>query len=154
MMCLLCQQPLHDELNLLQALGVMTLDNAVICEPCRQQQGQQLLAHCALYQYNEAMRQYMKAYKFNGDYLLRTVFNHELIQKVHTMAMDMVVPVPVSHDTMLRRGFNQTLGLFEGVPYQALLQDATTKGASVTARSGGPFTPKTAIFHCGDQRFG
>lgn len=151
MMCLLCQQPLHDELNLLQALGVMTLDNAVICEPCRQQfqsittacagcgrqqaddtlcqdcrrwqqQGQQLLAHCALYQYNEAMRQYMKAYKFNGDYLLRTVFNRELIQKVHTMAMDMVVPVPVSHDTMLRRGFNQTLGLFEGVPYQALLQ--------------------------------
>ena len=151
MMCLLCQQPLHDELNLLQALGVMTLDNAVICEPCRQQfqsitiacagcgrqqaddtlcqdcrrwqqQGQQLLAHCALYQYNEAMRQYMKAYKFNGDYLLRTVFNRELIQKVHTMAMDMVVPVPVSHDTMLRRGFNQKLGLFEGVPYQVLLQ--------------------------------
>ena len=37
MMCLLCQQPLHDELNLLQTLGVMTLDNAVICEPCRQQ---------------------------------------------------------------------------------------------------------------------
>lgn len=151
MMCLLCQQPIHEELNLLQALGVMTLDNAMICAPCRQQfqrittacagcgrqqvddtlchdcrrwqqQGQQLLAHCALYQYNAAMRQYMKAYKFNGDYLLRTVFNHELIQKVHTMAMDVVVPVPVSDETLLRRGFNQTLGLFEGIPYQALLQ--------------------------------
>ncbi len=151
MMCLLCQQPIHEELNLLQALGVMTLDNAMICAPCRQQfqrittacagcgrqqvddtlchdcrrwqqQGQQLLAHSALYQYNAAMRQYMKAYKFNGDYLLRTVFNHELIQKVHTMAMDVVVPVPVSDETLLRRGFNQTLGLFEGIPYQALLQ--------------------------------
>ena len=151
MMCLLCQQPIHEELNLLQALGVMTLDNAMICAPCRQQfqrittacagcgrqqvddtlchdcrrwqqQGQQLLAHCALYQYNAEMRQYMKAYKFNGDYLLRTVFNHELIQKVHTMAMDVVVPVPVSDETLLRRGFNQTLGLFEGIPYQALLQ--------------------------------
>lgn len=151
MICLLCQQPIHDELNLLQALGVMTLDNAIICEPCRQQfqsittacagcgrqqaddtlcqdcrrwqqQGQQLLTHCALYQYNAAMRQYMKAYKFNGDYLLRSVFNREFIQKVHTMAMDVVVPVPVSGDTMLRRGFNQMLGLFEGVPYQALLQ--------------------------------
>lgn len=151
MMCLLCQQPIHEELNLLQALGVMTLDNAMICAPCRQQfqrittacagcgrqqvddtlchdcrrwqqQGQQLLAHCALYQYNAAMRQYMKTYKFNGDYLLRTVFNHELIQKVHTMAMDVVVPVPVSDETLLRRGFNQTLGLFEGIPYQALLQ--------------------------------
>lgn len=156
MTCLLCGQSLPKKLDLLQVFGLMKRQSANVCSPCRQAfspietacvgcgrqqntttlcqdcrrwqaQGRQLLEHRALYQYNDAMRRYMQAYKFHGDYILRQVFNDELIQMIHTLDMDVVVPIPVSATTLATRGFNQTTGLIDGVAYQALLEVAQTK---------------------------
>ncbi|CAM3105078.1 ComF family protein [Leuconostoc rapi] len=156
MTCRLCQEFLDDHASLLQTFGFIKWQKRQICQVCEatfsliktgclgcgrnqdtqqlcydcqrwQQQGKQLLNHQALYQYNDAMRQFMQQYKFNGDYALRAIFNHELIQKVQTIATDMVVPIPVSQHTMFTRGFNQTTGLIAGIKYQSILQVRTTQ---------------------------
>lgn len=156
MTCLLCGRPITQNLDLLQTLGLIKSTAANLCVACRQafspiktacagcgrqqdatmlchdcvrwqQQGRQLLGHRALYQYDEAMRHYMQAYKFQGDYVLHRVFNDELIQAIHTTGMDLVVPIPVSDETMVTRGFNQTIGLISGVAYRPLIRVAKAK---------------------------
>ncbi|MGT2936467.1 ComF family protein [Streptococcus caprae] len=60
------------------------------------------------------MRDYFKHYKFLGDYLLREVFAGELRQALKAYKDYTIVPVPVSSETLLDRGFNQVTGLLEG----------------------------------------
>lgn len=156
MTCRLCQAFLDDHVSLLQTFGFIKWSNRKMCHACEatfsliktgcigcgrsqdtkqlcydcqrwQNQGKQLLNHQALYQYNDAMRQFMQRYKFNGDYALREIFNHKLIQKAHTIVADIVVPIPVSSHTMSTRGFNQTTGLISGIKYQPILQVRATQ---------------------------
>ncbi|MGO0155014.1 ComF family protein [Leuconostoc mesenteroides] len=68
----------------------------------------------------------MQQYKFNGDYKLRSIFNRELINLVHHSGMDLVVAVPVSHHTMMTRGFNQVASLLEGITLTEVLQVKVT----------------------------
>ena len=98
--------------------------NNQLCHDCYrwQQKGKKLLNHTALYQYNDAMRQFMQQYKFNGDYDLRVIFNCVLSQKINILNADIIVPIPVSDHTMVTRGFNQTTGLIEGIQYEQLLK--------------------------------
>lgn len=155
-MCLICQKKRRETISLLETLGLLKQKHQTICEQCatqfasitlscsgcgRQQehnelcydccrwqnQGQLLLTHQALYVYNDAMHDYMQRYKFNGEYALRHVFNRQLIQAVQNIEIDLVVPIPVSQYTLLTRGFNQTLGLFEGLRYQQLLSVSQAK---------------------------
>ncbi|MCH3922167.1 ComF family protein [Limosilactobacillus sp.] len=69
------------------------------------------LHHTALYTYNEAMRDFMRRYKFQGDYHLRRVFQNEFFRHVREAGADLVIPIPVTTTTMATRGFNQVLGL-------------------------------------------
>ncbi len=71
------------------------------------------LSHRCLFQYNQAMKDYMHRYKFQGDYLLRLVFSEIMTAQVKQVAADLVVPIPVSQSTWLSRGFNQVAGLVE-----------------------------------------
>ncbi|WP_267201487.1 ComF family protein [Limosilactobacillus kribbianus] len=101
------------------------IDSATACPGCgRPKNGRRLcpecqrwhqhygwhLRHTALYTYNEAMRDFMRRYKFQGDYRLRQVFQGELSRQVQTLAADLVIPIPVTATTMATRGFNQVLG--------------------------------------------
>ncbi len=151
MICQLCQTFIKQTPSLLQMFGLIRWQPNKLCQACqlefvsiscacsgcgRQQnneslcfdcqrwekQGKILLQHTALYQYNDAMRDFMQRYKFNGDYSLRQIFNHKLIQYVNNMAIDLVVVIPISEYTMMTRGFNQTVGLFEGVTLSDLLK--------------------------------
>lgn len=79
------------------------------------------LHHRGLYRYNEAMKEYMQRYKFNGDYRLREVFQRELSKVVNEQKADLIVPIPVTSTTMQTRGFNQVVGLLREVPYQSIL---------------------------------
>lgn len=90
------------------------------------------LHHRGLYRYNEAMKEYMQRYKFNGDYRLRVVFQRELSKVVNEQKADLIVPIPVTSITMQTRGFNQVIGLLREVPYQSILQ---TKISSKVAQS-------------------
>lgn len=156
MNCQMCQNYIDNELSLLQTLGLLKNQKKLICQACEsdfavitmscsgcgrqqkstqlcrdcrrwQQQGKILLKHTALYQYNDAMRSFMQQYKFNGDYKLRGIFNPQFIQIIKSLSKDVIVPIPVSENTMKTRGFNQTTGLLEGIIYQELLQVTTIK---------------------------
>lgn len=75
----------------------------------------------ALFEYNSFMKDYMKKYKFNGDYRLRKVFSQRVRDRLHkTNAV--IVPIPVSTDTMANRGFNQVTGLLEYVKFSEVLK--------------------------------
>lgn len=150
MTCLLCQDPIEDELKLLD-LVLISPSRVSICSACRegfevmgnlncpacckkgsldlcsdclywQAKGQEV-SHRALYAYNEAMKAYFKAYKFHGDYLLRMVFGPAIKEALKSYKGYAILPVPVSQDTLVERGFNQVEGLLEaaGVSYQSLL---------------------------------
>ncbi|QEA59211.1 ComF family protein [Leuconostoc koreense] len=156
MHCALCQTELFEVNSFLQFFGLVRLENSVLCESCRcnfdviddqhclacgrqqlnnntcydcrrwQFNNRPILYHRALYQYNAAMRLFMQQYKFNGDYKLRKIFNRELINLVHRSGMDLVVAVPVSHQTMMTRGFNQVTSLLEGIELTEVLKVKVT----------------------------
>lgn len=111
-----------------------TSKNSFLCVDCqawRKLYGWNL-HHRGCYRYNEAMKDYMQRYKFNGDYRLRMVFQREFSKVVNEQKADLVIPIPVTSTTMQMRGFNQVVGLLREVPYQSLLQ---TKISSKVAQS-------------------
>ncbi|CAK1248911.1 DNA utilization protein ComFC/GntX [Fructobacillus evanidus] len=85
----------------------------LICSDCQlwQNQGYHLLGHQALYAYDEPLKEYMSRYKFMGDYRLATVFQKEMRQLLRRLVkkqqIDLVIPIPVSEERFLQRGFNQ-----------------------------------------------
>lgn len=103
------------------------VNDGQICQDCLywQDQGYQV-NHQALYVYNPAMKAYMSRYKFFGDYVLARLFAKDIRQALRAQRGYVVVPVPVSRQTLAERGFNQVEGLLlaAGVAYQDLL----TKG--------------------------
>lgn len=88
-----------------------------ICRDCRlwQRTATADFRNRGLYRYNSAMSDYMKHYKFNGDYRLRRAFQPEFNQQARA-SRRLVVPIPVHPSTYRRRGFNQVRGLLGDVP--------------------------------------
>lgn len=87
-----------------------------LCPDCQYWQDKLgwVLPAYALYQYNAAMKEFMHAYKFQGDYRLRKVFKAELTQAVKDVAEDsLIAAIPVTKATMQRRGFNQVKGMLD-----------------------------------------
>ncbi|GLB47145.1 phosphoribosyltransferase [Philodulcilactobacillus myokoensis] len=75
----------------------------------------------SLYQYNQAMSDFMHQYKFAGNYHLRNVFKNEFSLQLVQMKEVVVVPIPITPDTMKTRGFNQVIGLLSGIEYMDAL---------------------------------
>lgn len=94
-----------------------------LCADCQAWQRQYgwLLVNQPLYHYNDAMTTYMTEYKFRGNYSLRTVFQSAVRTALSEIEYDVLVPVPVSKQTLLTRGFNQVIGLIEGQTYTEAL---------------------------------
>lgn len=87
--------------------------NGKYCDECQQWQNKLgwVLHHRCLYSYNDAMKDLMHRYKFQGDYLLRHIFQREMTQRAIEQQADYIVPIPVTVHTMQKRGFNQVAGL-------------------------------------------
>lgn len=96
-----------------------------VCTDCRlwEKQGY-IVDHDCLYRYNPQMMAYMSQYKFHGDYHLRKVFAKELKIALGQWSDYTIVPIPLSNERYIERGFNQVIGLLEaaGVAYQPLLK--------------------------------
>lgn len=88
-------------------------DTCLDCHKWRQQ-FPYLFVNQALFEYNAAMKDFMKQYKFLGDYRLRAVFN-QLVTARLKQSGRLIVTVPIHPNTFKERGFNQVLGLCEGV---------------------------------------
>lgn len=69
------------------------------------------------------MADYFSRYKFQGDYLLRKVFAHQITLLLSQYPDYTIVPIPVSKHRMEERGFNQVEGLLEAshISYRVLL---------------------------------
>lgn len=53
----------------------------------------------------------MHRYKFMGDYRLHAVFSTDLVAAIGSVVADLVVPIPVTAQTMASRGFNQVVAM-------------------------------------------
>lgn len=86
-----------------------------LCPDCQQWQasGLPLLRNRSLFHYNDALKEYMHRYKFQGDFQLRHVFDKQFTAMVKKQAADLVIPIPVTQHTMKTRGFNQVIGLLQ-----------------------------------------
>ncbi|WP_238385967.1 ComF family protein, partial [Streptococcus sp. S784/96/1] len=108
-----------------------------ICSDCIywQKQGK-VVNHQALYCYNSGMKEYFSNYKFQGDYLLRKVFQNDLKLALKSYRDYTLVPIPLSEQREAERGFNQVIGLLDGlgVPYQELLTKREVKKQSDKSR--------------------
>lgn len=109
--------------------GCGKIEENNFCDDCGYwlNSGKTLLENRALYQYrNEAMQDYFKRYKFEGDYYLRNVFKREFQQFVkhnYSPLQWQYCPIPVDQHTFdNERGFNQVCGLIDGMRYKDYLR--------------------------------
>lgn len=154
--CLLCNGRLNWRPTFKELFSFVRLQPPLICRHCqgqfdrwpaggctmcgRPKQGENLCDECqawqnklgwlvpveACYQYQDAMRDYMYRYKFQGDYRLRFAFRAELTRRAKALG-DCLVAIPVSAQTMATRGFNQVTGLLEVETVPALAVKAQAK---------------------------
>lgn len=80
--------------------------------------------HLAIYHYEENMKDYFSRYKFMGDYCLRKTFQKDIKNNLKPFFKKgyTIVPVPLSEERLVERGFNQVEGLIEGIPYQDIFE--------------------------------
>ena len=80
--------------------------------------------HLAIYHYEENMKDYFSRYKFMGDYCLRKIFQKDINNNLKPFFKKgyAIVPVPLSEERLVERGFNQVEGLIEGIPYQDIFE--------------------------------
>ncbi len=80
--------------------------------------------HLAIYRYEENMKEYFSRYKFMGDYCLRKTFQKDIKNNLKPFFKKgyTIVPVPLSEERLVERGFNQVEGLIEGIPYQDIFE--------------------------------
>ncbi|MDT2736804.1 ComF family protein [Enterococcus pseudoavium] len=99
---------------------------AELCQDCQSWQKELgfVLANHALFQYDEGFRQWIKAYKFKGDYRIRGAFVPELKQALQSYRDYLICPLPLSEVRFNQRGFNQVCGCLAEtkIPYRLLLK--------------------------------
>lgn len=152
MICELCQLNIKQSWNLAMLFSLEAIKQKMICSECWSefemidavagcsecqietnneycndclkwlQQGYPPIRNQALFKYNAKMKAYFKCYKFEGGYHLRNVFNDTLKQRLATINVDQIVPIPVSEKTYEQRGFNQVIGWLEGITFAELLE--------------------------------
>ncbi|WP_178391598.1 ComF family protein [Apilactobacillus kunkeei] len=92
------------------------MDKSGVCIDCQKwrQLGDDFVNE-SIFQYNDAMKDFMHRYKFVGDYQLRMIFQKEIRKKIRKDLL--IVPIPVSSETKINRGFNQVIGLLGDIEY-------------------------------------
>lgn len=76
------------------------------------------VCHKSCFVYNEAMKNFFSQYKFQGDYVLSSVFTEVLHQELKNYSDYTLVPIPVSVEKYQARGFNQVTAFLEGIKLQ------------------------------------
>lgn len=74
-----------------------------------------LVKNRSLFRYNDFMKELIARYKYRGDALLARLFQERLIQlyKKEYSQTALIVPIPLSQERLLERGFNQAQLLAE-----------------------------------------
>lgn len=80
-----------------------------------------LTRNVSIYTYNPLMREIIAKWKYRGDYMLIHMFRHivrdTFLKQFTSIAKKaLIVPIPLSHDRLLERGFNQAEALAHMLP--------------------------------------
>lgn len=84
-----------------------------------------VLNHTAFFEYDESLKEWMHAYKTQGDIRLAHVFVPEIKQFYRLNRTALFVPLPISISSQYERGFNQCEEILRAarVPYRLLLEN-------------------------------
>ncbi len=118
--CLLCAQLLKDPISWTALLTKRF--QPTICEKCSARFENSQSA-TALYQYNNAMKEYLHQYKFLQDVALAKVFRQELYDRFkHEKAT--IIPIPMHPLKQKERTFSHMEELLKAanIPYSQLLE--------------------------------
>ncbi|MFS1663421.1 ComF family protein [Streptococcus sp. zg-JUN1979] len=90
-----------------------------VCSDCKawEKEGY-LVNHKTLYRYNSQMKAYFSRFKFQGDYLLASLFQEEIKQALKAYKGYTIVAIPLGKKRYEERQFNQVLALLEGSGYR------------------------------------
>ena len=118
-----------------------------LCNDCQLWQNEYgwVLKNHSLYHYDQAMKDFMRQYKFMGDYRLHQVFQEEITHKIKSLNPTLVVPIPATPHTLMTRGFNQAADLYNGPlcellgHLQADKQPQSSKGRQARLATPQPF---------------
>lgn len=93
--------------------------NKIACLQCVELERK--VKHVAMYNYNDVMKEYIKAFKFSGGFHLKGVFQNEIKRQLKQLGNPIVVPIPVGQDAYLGRGFDHIAALLENQKIHPLL---------------------------------
>lgn len=87
--------------------------------------------------YNEFAQEVIARYKYRGDYVLSFAFATFMKKKLSIIPFDSLVPIPLSAERLVDRGFNQSEALIHACGYQPskLLTRIHTEKQSKKSRS-------------------
>ncbi|MBC1474672.1 ComF family protein [Listeria grandensis] len=112
----------------------------VTCQDCKKwsldKKINYLQKNVACYEYNAFAKELMALYKYRGDYAVGVAFSPVLRTNCMKLSRDIIIPVPISPERRVERGFNQTEGLlkFSGIPFETYLRRAHTEKQSKKTR--------------------
>ncbi|HYK75129.1 MAG TPA: ComF family protein [Pseudoneobacillus sp.] len=72
----------------------------------------------SLYIYNDFLKEVIAKYKYRGDYILAKLFAEDIKNKIKELKPDAIVPIPLSEQRLLERGFNQSEALITEAGYK------------------------------------
>lgn len=127
-LCLLCSQPLRSAIS--WKLLLTKQFQPTICDRCSAQFEYSSTA-TALYQYNDAMKDYLHQYKFLQDVALAKVFRQELHARLkHEKGT--IIPIPMHPIKQRERTFSHMEELLKAanIPFIQLLEKTTTETQS------------------------
>lgn len=91
------------------------------CEDCVRWGEAALDRNVSLYRYNEFMKEAVAKWKYRGDYVLVDLFMEDFKKRFEALRLPeetILVPVPLSDERMVERGFNQSEALANALPLQ------------------------------------
>lgn len=108
--CRICSRPLAD-------IAKQYVHNDM-CTDCvhweREPQWANVLErNISLFRYNHFLKKLIARFKYRGDYALAKAFSHNIHSTLIHLQFDYLVPIPLSEERLLERGFNQAKALAE-----------------------------------------
>nr|WP_240795421.1 ComF family protein [Aquibacillus halophilus] len=151
-------------LNGKHCLKCSRLSDETICSDCVKWENDPtwqgvLSFNQSVYSYNPMLRDVVTKWKYRGDYLLRDIFQYTFKDVFDDRFVKwekeaIIVPIPLSEERMLERGFNQAESLAQllKLPYQKPLSRVHGEKQSKKTRkeridSKNPFEIKVQVSH-------
>lgn len=129
LICGKCRQTFHSIAQETACPGCSRPQSAAQdCNDCKKWKARiadELVAHTALFYYDDALKQWLQRYKFLGDTRFAQIMSDAIKAQVKKYPEAIIVPIPVSEVSYARRGFNQCEELLRvaEVPYKNWLEN-------------------------------